>query len=88
MNIVAGLTTNDGLMQTIRRERPPIQLDENGRLPLIFRQTDRGENFVLYEDDSMLIFTCDKNLSVLNQCPQWFMDGTFSICTPFQVFFK
>ncbi|CAF1195693.1 unnamed protein product [Adineta ricciae] len=80
LNVVADLPTNNALMQTIRRERPTIQLDENGHLPLAFRQTDRGENFVLYEDDSMVIFTCDKNLSVLKECPHWFMDGTFSIC--------
>jgi hypothetical protein len=88
LNVVAGLPTNDALMQTIRRERPPIQLDENGHLPLLFRQTDRGENFVLYEDDSMVIFTCDKNLSVLKECAHWFMDGTFSVCMPLQFFSK
>ncbi|CAF2040298.1 unnamed protein product [Rotaria magnacalcarata] len=49
-------------------------------LPLILRQTDRGENFVLYEDNSTVTFTCDRNLSVLNQCEHWFMDGIFSIC--------
>jgi hypothetical protein len=55
----------------------------SGFLPPILRQTDRGENFILYEDNSMVIFTCDKNLSVLNQCKHWFMDGTFSVCIPF-----
>ncbi len=45
-----------------------MQLDYNGRLPLLLRQTDRGENFVLFEDDSMVIFTWDKNLFVLKEC--------------------
>ncbi|CAF5064639.1 unnamed protein product [Rotaria sp. Silwood1] len=60
-----GLPTNDALLQTISRERPAIQLDHHVRLPLILRQTDRGESFILYEVDSMVIFTCDKNLSGL-----------------------
>ncbi|CAF1560987.1 unnamed protein product, partial [Rotaria sordida] len=80
LNVSANLPTNEALLQTIRRERPAIQIDHNGRLPLILRQTDRGENFIFYEDESMVIFTCDKNLLVLNQCKHWFMDGTFSIC--------
>ena len=88
LNVVADLPTNNALMQTIRRERPTIQLDENGDLPLAFRQIDRDENFVLYEDDSMVIFACDKNLSVLKECPHWFMDGTFSVCVPCQVFLE
>ncbi|CAF3352404.1 unnamed protein product, partial [Rotaria sp. Silwood2] len=73
-----GLPTNDALLKTIRRERPAIQLDHHGRLPLKLRQTDRDESFILYEDDSMIIFTCDKNLSILKECKHWFMDGTFS----------
>ncbi|CAF1497769.1 unnamed protein product [Adineta ricciae] len=80
LNVAAGLPTNDALMQTIRRERQATQLDENGHLPLVFHQTDCGKNFVSHEDDSMVIFTCDKNPSVLKECPHWFMDGTFSIC--------
>ncbi|CAF1091814.1 unnamed protein product [Rotaria sordida] len=80
LSVSANLPTNEALLQTIRRERPAIQLDHNDRLPLILRQTDRGENFIFYEDESMVIFTCDKNLLILNQCKHWFMDGTFSIC--------
>ncbi|CAF2086247.1 unnamed protein product [Rotaria magnacalcarata] len=55
-----------------------MRLDPQGSLPLILCQSDRGENFVLYEDNSMVIFACDRNLSVSNQCEHWFMDGTFS----------
>ncbi|CAF3762605.1 unnamed protein product [Rotaria sp. Silwood1] len=39
-----------------------MQLDHNGRLPLILRQTDRGESFILYEDDSM----CDWIFSIMD----------------------
>lgn len=77
--VTADLPTNDALLQIIRRERKPIQLDYDGHLPLILRQTHRGENFVLYEDKSMVIFTGEKNLLVLQECRHWFMDGTFSV---------
>ncbi|CAF1542065.1 unnamed protein product [Adineta ricciae] len=71
-------TTSTILLDSLRA----MQLDENGHLPLVFRQTDRGENFVLHEDDdSIVIFTCDKNLSVLKEYPHWFMDRTFNICS-------
>ena len=78
--IIAGLLSTEALLQTIRRERKPIQLDHNGRLPFMLRETHSGENFVLYEDDSMIIFTCEKNLSVLQERRHWLMDGTFGIC--------
>ena len=81
LSVTAGLPTNEALLQTIRRElRKPMQLDHNGFLPHTLRETDRGESFVLYEDNSMIIFTCDKNLLVLQECKHWFMDGTFSVC--------
>ncbi|CAF1193827.1 unnamed protein product [Rotaria sp. Silwood1] len=43
-------------------EGATMQLDHNGRLPLILRQTDRGESFILYEDDSM----CDWIFSIMD----------------------
>ncbi|CAF1356503.1 unnamed protein product [Rotaria sordida] len=68
LSVSANLSTNEALLQTIRREQPAIPLDHNGRLPLILlRQTERGENFIFYEDESMVIFTCDKNLLI---CPK------------------
>ncbi|CAF1568068.1 unnamed protein product [Rotaria sordida] len=39
LSVSANLSTNEALLQTIHRERPTIQLDHNGRLPLI-----RGRN--------------------------------------------
>ncbi|CAF1014042.1 unnamed protein product [Rotaria sp. Silwood1] len=39
----ASLPSNEALLQTIRHERPPMQLDHNSLLPLIFRATDRGK---------------------------------------------
>ena len=46
----------------------------------MLRETDRVEDFVLYEDDSMIIFTCEKNPSVLQECRHWFVKGMFSVC--------
>ena len=68
LNVASDLPTTNALMQTIRRERRPLQLDVNGQLPFLFRQTSRGENFVLMENESMVIFTCERNLSVLQNC--------------------
>jgi len=67
------LPTIEALLQIIRRERPAEQLNHQGCLPLQLRQTDRDDDFILYEDNSMVIFTCHKNLSVLNQCKHWLM---------------
>ena len=66
--VTAGLPSTEALLHTIRREREPVQLDHNGRSPFMLLETDRDENFVLYEDDSTIIFTCEKNLSVLQEC--------------------
>ena len=80
LTVTAGLPSTEALLQTIRCERKSVQLDGNGRLPFMLREIDRSENFVLDEDDSMIIFTCEKNRSVLQECRHWFMDGTFSVC--------
>ena len=46
--ISAGLLSTEALLQIIRRKRKPVQLGHNGRLPFMLRETDCGENFVLY----------------------------------------
>ena len=79
LNIAAELSSMDALAQCVRRQRPALNLDVNSQLPEILKQTDRGENFVLHEDDSMIIFTTKSNLNVLKQCQHWFCDGTFSV---------
>ncbi|CAF2966568.1 unnamed protein product [Rotaria sp. Silwood2] len=75
---IPSLPTNDTLLQTIRRECPAMQLYYYDCLPLLLRQTDQGEDFVLLDDDSIDIFTCDRNLLALKECKHWFMDRTFS----------
>ena len=66
--VTAALPSAEVLLQTSRRERKPIQLGHNGLSTLMLRETDRGENFVHYEDDSMIIFTCENNRPVLQDC--------------------
>jgi hypothetical protein len=79
LNIAAELPSTDALEQCIRRQRPGLNLDINSQLPQILKQTDRGDNFILHEDDSMVIFTSKPNPSVLKECQHWFCDGTFSV---------
>ena len=49
------------------------------RLPDHLRKTDRGEEFILFEDDEMIIFTTKKNLSLLKSYKHWFVDDTFKV---------
>ena len=73
------LPRNDTLLRSIRRQREaePTNLDK--RLPDHLKQTDRWENFVLHEDDKLIVFTTTSNLSVLKTCKHWFADGTFKV---------
>ena len=79
LNVAADLPSTSALEQSVRRQRPHIDLDINSQLPLIVKRTDRGEDFVLHEDKSMIIFTSKSNLKVLKECQHWFCDGTFSV---------
>jgi len=79
LSIAADLPSTDALSQCILRQRPPLLLDINRQLPEVLKNTDRGEQFVLFEDESMIIFASRSNLNVLSQCKHWFLDGTFSV---------
>ena len=70
---------NDALMLTIRRQRAAPKMDLDGRLLVELRNTDRGKNFILFEDEALLIFTTKSNLSILKQHKHWFADGTFKV---------
>ncbi|CAF1475098.1 unnamed protein product [Rotaria magnacalcarata] len=59
------LPQNDTLLTTIRRQRQAISVNADNRLPDHLKQTDRDENFVLHEDDKVIIFTTALNLSIL-----------------------
>ena len=70
LSIAADLPLMDALAQTVRRQRPQLLLDINGQLPQILKKTDRGENFVLFEDDSMIIFTKGESADLEPPAPQ------------------
>ena len=52
-------------MNTIRRQRTTPQAADDAILADNLRKTDRLEDFVLYENTNLIIFTTKTNLSVL-----------------------
>ncbi|CAF4368619.1 unnamed protein product [Rotaria sp. Silwood2] len=74
------LPKTDALILTIRRQRAAPTLDPDGRIPEKLRKTDRGEDFILFESEELIIFTTKTNLSILKQYKHWFADGTFKVC--------
>ncbi|CAF2081206.1 unnamed protein product [Rotaria magnacalcarata] len=64
-NSAGQLPQNDTLLTTIRRQRQAISVNADNRRPDHLKRTDRDENFVLHEDDKMIIFTTALNLSIL-----------------------
>ena len=74
------LPKTETLLRTIRRQREAEAPNPDNRLPDHLKVTDRGDNFVLHEDKTLILFTTDSNLSVLKSCKHWFADGTFEVC--------
>lgn len=79
LSAVGELPRTEALMLTIRRQRMEETLDADGRLPEKLRKTYRGEDFILHEDEHLIIFTTKTNLSILKQNKHWFADGTFKV---------
>ncbi|CAF1535915.1 unnamed protein product [Adineta ricciae] len=77
LTAVSSLPSPASLVRTVRRQRPTPCSTSNSLLLDLFRKTDRGEDFVLYEDNQMIICATTRNLSLLKQCKHWFVDGTF-----------
>ena len=73
------LPRTDIIIQTIRRQRATPAVIVGGHLPEALKTTYRGEDFILYQDNEMIIFTTNTNLSVLKQSKHWFADGTFKV---------
>ncbi|CAF4363303.1 unnamed protein product [Rotaria sp. Silwood2] len=80
LQAAGSLPKHDSLIRSIRRQRQIAPLDNNNRLPSTLKKTDRGDDFVLFEDQQMIIFTTTSNLQVLKNCKHWFADGTFRVC--------
>ena len=73
------LPRNETLLRTIRRQGEAEPTNPDKRLPDRLKQTDRGGNFVLHEDEKWVVFTTTSNLAVLKTCKHWFADGTFKV---------
>ncbi|CAF1299838.1 unnamed protein product, partial [Adineta ricciae] len=80
LTAVSSLPSPASLARTVRRQRLTPCSTSNSLLPDLLRKTDRGEDFVLYEDNQMIIFATTRNLSLLKQCKHWFVDSTFKVC--------
>lgn len=76
------LPRTEMILQTIRRQRTTPATKSDDVIPDELRKTDRGEDFLLFEDKEMIIFTTKSNLSALKQSKHWFADGTFKVCVP------
>ncbi|CAF5031582.1 unnamed protein product, partial [Rotaria sp. Silwood1] len=74
------LPRSDALTLTVRRQRTAETLDANGRLPEKLRKTYRDEDFILHDDEHLIIFTTKNNLSILKQNKHWFADGALKVC--------
>lgn len=84
----AGILPNTKLLaHTVQRNRaktnphpPNPKCREDLVLPSIYRQTQKRENFLIQdsgEPNRFLIFGTDRNLDLLEECTEWFADGTF-----------
>ena len=77
LNAASQLSQSETLSRNIRRQRQVSPANSNSQLPDHLKQTDRGEKFLLHEDEELIVFTTAPNLSVLKACKHWFADGTF-----------
>ena len=73
------MSRTDIIVQTIRRQRatPAVIIDDH--LPETLKKTYRGEDFILHQDNEMIIFATKTNLPVLEQSKHWLADRTFKV---------
>ena len=77
LDAASQLPQSETLSRSIRRQRQVSPANSNNQLSDHLKQTDRGEKFLLHEDEELIIFTSASNLSVSKACKHWFIDGTF-----------
>ncbi|CAM4952107.1 unnamed protein product [Rotaria socialis] len=80
LSATSELPRTEMLMQTIRRQRQTPITTSTDQLSGDLRKTYRGEEFLLHEEEHMIIFTTKSNLTALKQSKHWFADGTFKVC--------
>ncbi|CAK8697796.1 unnamed protein product [Clavelina lepadiformis] len=78
LTTAGALPKKTSLQRMIQRKR--VCPEGNGLMDEL-RVTPRGEAFVLEEDDQneFYMFASQKNLDILNNCANWFCDGTFDV---------
>lgn len=91
--VLAQLPERENLKKSIRRERNknapsnPKSLADLDDLPETYQRTVTGDNFLLYDskahgeipDGRVLVFATRRNLEVLKECDEWYVDGTFKV---------
>ncbi|CAF1476050.1 unnamed protein product, partial [Rotaria sordida] len=65
LHSAGSLPKSDSLTRSIRRQRQIQSPDESSLLSAELKKTDRGDDFVLHEDEKLIVFTTRSNLSVL-----------------------
>lgn len=89
----AVLPSERTLTRMIHHYRTNTKVPKNPRelaelvLPIEYRQTIKGDNFLSYDsaeenmeyDGRVLIFSTKENLQFMSRCDQMYMDGTFDV---------
>lgn len=85
LEAAGALPKNESLTRLICRQREPENEINDIRIPGNLRTTYRNDNFVLYEDNNLIIFTTAVNLSILKSCKHWSTDGMFKVKEAFSL---
>ena len=75
LSICGALPQKESLACSVRRARVRASANED------LTVTTRGDIFLMYESESVSIYTTTKNLEVLKSKNKWLSDGTFN-CAP------
>ena len=77
-HVVGELPKTENIVQTIRQQhrKPTVRSNE---LLLDLKEIYRGVQFLLYEDNEIIILATKSNSSILKQCKHRFADETFEV---------
>jgi hypothetical protein len=67
------------MTQTIQRQPATLALASIERLLVKLTKTDRGEDFVQYENRGLIIFTTTTNPFLREQSKRWFSEDTCKV---------
>lgn len=92
--VLSQLPERENLKKSIRGTRRknlpdnPTSLLELGELPVDFKKTTTGDQFLIYDsknddddelDGRIIVFATRRNLELLAASSMWFLDGTFKV---------